>query len=52
MTYYYYKYARGEWRWNLKAANGRILADLGEGYKSEQECKADIDRVKVLPAHQ
>ena len=46
MTYYYYKDARGEWRWRLKASNGRILADSGEGYKSEQECKADIDRVK------
>jgi hypothetical protein len=31
----------------LKAANGRIIADSGEGYKSEQECKADIDRVKA-----
>jgi uncharacterized protein YegP (UPF0339 family) len=46
MTYYYYKDARGEWRWRLKASNGRILADSGEGYESEQECKADIDRVK------
>jgi uncharacterized protein YegP (UPF0339 family) len=46
MTYSYYKDARGEWRWNLKAANGRILADSGEGYKRERECKADIDRVK------
>jgi uncharacterized protein YegP (UPF0339 family) len=31
----------------LKAANGRILADSGEGYNSEQECLADIDRVKA-----
>lgn len=46
MTYYYYKDAQGEWRWRLKASKGRILADSGEGYKSEQECKADIDRVK------
>jgi uncharacterized protein YegP (UPF0339 family) len=47
MTYYYYKDARGEWRWNLKASNGRILADSGEGYKSEQDCKDAIDRVKA-----
>lgn len=24
----------GEWRWHLKAANGRIMADSGEGYIS------------------
>jgi uncharacterized protein YegP (UPF0339 family) len=46
MTYYYYKDAKSEWRWRLKASNGRILADSGEGYKSEKECKDDIDRVK------
>jgi uncharacterized protein YegP (UPF0339 family) len=46
MTYYYYKDAKGEWRWRLKASNGRILADSGEGYKSESECLEDITRVK------
>jgi uncharacterized protein YegP (UPF0339 family) len=46
MTYYYYKDARGEWRWRLKAPNGRIIADSGEGYANESECLADIDRVK------
>ncbi|HMH43612.1 MAG TPA: YegP family protein [Pyrinomonadaceae bacterium] len=46
MTYIYYKDQKGEWRWRLKAANGRILADSGEGYNSESECLADIDRVK------
>jgi len=25
----------GEWRWHLKAANGRIMADSGEGYASQ-----------------
>jgi uncharacterized protein YegP (UPF0339 family) len=46
MTYYYYKDAKGEWRWRLKASNGRILADSGEGYTSEHECLEDIKRVK------
>ena len=46
MTYYYFKDSRGEWRWHLKATNGRIIADSGEGCKSEQEWLADIDRVK------
>jgi uncharacterized protein len=46
MTYYYYKDSKGEWRWRRKAANGRILADSGEGHKHEQDCLDDIDRVK------
>ena len=46
MTYYYYKDNKGEWRWRLKASNGRIIADSGEGYKNEQECLANIKRVQ------
>jgi len=47
MHYVYYKDHKGEWRWRLKASNGRIIADSGEGYRSEQECLEDIDRVKA-----
>lgn len=25
----------GEWRWNLKAKNGRIVASSGEGFKTQ-----------------
>lgn len=50
MTYHYYKDSKGEWRWRLKAANGRIIADSGEGYKSEKECLDGIDLVKVSSA--
>lgn len=46
MTYEYYKDSKNEWRWRLKASNGRIIADSGEGYSSEQGCKDDIARVK------
>jgi uncharacterized protein YegP (UPF0339 family) len=46
MTYYYYKDAKGEWRWRLKASNGRVLADSGEGYKNEQDCLEGIKLVK------
>ena len=46
MTYEYYKDHKDEWRWRLIASNGRIIADSGEGYSSEHECLADIDRVK------
>lgn len=27
---------RGEWRWRLRARNGRIIADSGEGYASKR----------------
>ena len=29
----FYKDKQGEWRWRLKARNGKVLADSGEGYK-------------------
>lgn len=31
----FYADAAGEHRWHVKAPNGRILADSGEGYTSE-----------------
>lgn len=31
-----YKDAAGQWRWRLKAKNGRIVADSGEGYKTRR----------------
>lgn len=40
------RHHKGEWRWRLKAANGRILADSGEGYVNLSDCLEDIDRVK------
>jgi uncharacterized protein YegP (UPF0339 family) len=46
MKFHIYKDSAGEWRWRLKSANGRIIADSGEGYSSEQACRDDIDRVK------
>jgi uncharacterized protein YegP (UPF0339 family) len=27
-----------QWRWRIFAANGRILADSGEGYRNEADC--------------
>jgi uncharacterized protein len=46
MTYMYYADARGEWRWRLKASNGRVLADSGEGYVNLSDCLEAIDLVK------
>jgi uncharacterized protein YegP (UPF0339 family) len=46
MTFYVYKDHAGEWRWYLKAANGRKVADSGEGYTSQQHCLDGITLVK------
>jgi len=35
-----------EWRWRLKAKNGKIIADSGEGYKNLADCDAMIDKIK------
>ena len=31
-----YKDRKGEWRWRIKASNGRIMGDSGEGYASRK----------------
>jgi uncharacterized protein YegP (UPF0339 family) len=37
----------GEYRWRLKAANKKIIADSAEGYSSRQNAQEAIDRVKA-----
>jgi len=34
--------AKGEWRWHLRAVNGRILACSGEGFKEQRKCKKSV----------
>ncbi len=38
MKLHVYRDDAGEWRWRLKARNGRILADSGESYKRRATC--------------
>ena len=33
-----YQDARNEYRWRIRAENGSILADSGEGYKNKADC--------------
>lgn len=35
-----YRDARGEYRWRVRASNGRIVADSGEGYANLVDCTA------------
>jgi len=35
-----------EWRWRLKASNGKIIADSAEGYKSILDLDDAIELIK------
>jgi uncharacterized protein YegP (UPF0339 family) len=37
-----YRDASGEWRWRVKAANGRVIADSGESYVKQTDCLAGL----------
>lgn len=41
-----YQDSASEWRWQLRAANHRIVADSGEGYRDKQDCLHAISLVK------
>lgn len=46
MAYWVYEDAGGEWRWQLRAGNNRIVADSGQGYRSKDDCLHGIALVK------
>lgn len=46
MTYYLYRDSTSQWRWRLKAVNGRIIADSGESYWNKADALAAISLVK------
>lgn len=41
-----FKDKKGEYRWRLKAPNGLIIADSGEGYESKSGAENGINAVK------
>jgi len=45
------KDAKGEYRWNLWASNGQMLATSAEGYKAKSNCKAGIEAVRMNAAN-
>ncbi|MCB0746075.1 MAG: DUF1508 domain-containing protein [Ignavibacteriales bacterium] len=47
MKFHVYKDSRAEWRWRLKATNGKIIATSGEGYNNKQDCLHAIDLIKT-----
>lgn len=46
MNFHVYRDTRLEWRWRLRAANNRIIADSAEGYARKGDCLAAIRLVK------
>lgn len=47
MKFNFYKDKAGEWRWNITARNGRIVAEGGEGYKNPNDMMKTIDKYIV-----
>jgi len=45
-----YRDGRSEWRWRLRAANGRIVADSGEGYRRRAAARYAAGRVRAILA--
>lgn len=41
----FYQDVVNQWRWNVKAQNGRILADSGEGYNNYADCHATAQTI-------
>jgi uncharacterized protein YegP (UPF0339 family) len=38
-----YRDSKSEFRWRLKAPNGRIIAESGEGYKRKEACEDALE---------
>lgn len=45
-TLNYYTDAGGDWRWRLKAANGRVIATSGESYSAKGKAETGFDAVR------
>jgi uncharacterized protein YegP (UPF0339 family) len=49
-----YRDAGGEYRWRVRASNGRIVADSAEGYENRVDCAhmlATLLRVDEVVSH-
>ena len=40
-----YEDTAGEWRWRLKAANGKIVATGGEGFVTKSNCRESVENI-------
>jgi uncharacterized protein YegP (UPF0339 family) len=49
VTFIIYKDHRKEWRWSLRARNGKKIADCGEGYRRRAHAKKMVERIIIGP---
>ncbi len=42
-----YEDTAGEYCWRLRAANGELIADSGEGYRKKADCHHGIHLIKT-----
>jgi uncharacterized protein YegP (UPF0339 family) len=47
MKFVLFEDAAGMWRWQLKAANGQIIADGGEGYSTKGNAMQAVSRIQT-----
>jgi len=43
-----YQDRKREWRWRLRAGNGRIVADSGESYRKRRAARLAADWVAII----
>lgn len=46
MNFEIYKDSAGEYRWRLKAGNGKVIADSGEGYVEKSDCVEAVWKIR------
>jgi len=45
-----YQDKRNQWRWRLRASNGKIVAESGQGYKRISSCVHAVKKLRELAA--
>jgi uncharacterized protein YegP (UPF0339 family) len=48
MNFYVYVDSALKWRWRLRARNGKILADSGQGYHEKRKCLYAVGLLRSL----
>ncbi|MGE5340957.1 MAG: YegP family protein [Candidatus Omnitrophota bacterium] len=44
----FFKDKKGEFRWHLKASNGKMIACCGEGYINREDCLNGLESVRYF----
>jgi len=47
----FYRDAAHQWRWRIRASNGRIIADSGEGYRRRSSAIAGVACLRAVLRH-